>query len=86
MNYKLGWLVDQHVLALTHFTSAITPEEFQAILAETQTYLQQIEHPFQVIIDNRIISDLNVASLELIMQAFPALRSSTITLDCDDFT
>ncbi|XSG76525.1 hypothetical protein ACP8Y2_05875 [Herpetosiphon llansteffanensis] len=74
MNYKLGWLVEQYVLALTHFTSAISAEEFQAILAETQTYLQPIEHPFHVIIDNRMISDLNIVSLEIIMQAFPALN------------
>lgn len=74
MNYKVGWLIDQQLLALTHFTPAITPEEFQAIVAQTQAYLQSVRQPFHVLIDNRQIGDLNVVDLALMLQAFAALN------------
>ncbi|ABX05537.1 MAG TPA: hypothetical protein DEF47_19525 [Herpetosiphon sp.] len=78
MNYKVGWLFDQQILALTHFTPAITPEEFQAIVTQTQAYLQSVRQPFHVLIDNRQIGDSNVVDLDMVMQAFPALNHAQL--------
>jgi len=74
MRFKVGWLVPQHVLALTHFDPVVTPEDFQQISVQTAKALQQVTgQSFHVLIDNRMIAETNQATLEMMLQAFPQL-------------
>lgn len=74
MRYRAGWYIPGQILALTHFDSVATPEDFAGIAATTYQALQEVTRPFHLLIDNRIIADVNVASLETMLRALPILN------------
>ena len=74
MRYKADWLIDGQVLALTHFDPVVTAEDFASILSDTSNALESVNREFHVLIDNRIIRDTTVASLDMMLQAFPAMN------------
>jgi hypothetical protein len=62
------------ILALTHFESVVTPEDFKSIAADTHKALQEATETFHILIDNRIIAEPTVASLDTMLQAMPVLQ------------
>lgn len=75
MRYKAGWFIPQQVLALTHFASEVTPDEFIEITEIFRSCLQEVDGRFHLIIDNRNIASEQVGSLETILQFMPQLQS-----------
>ena len=73
-NYKVGWLVEHKVAALTHFHSEITPEDIRGVFTETQKLLKDVKEPFQLIIDNRLAPLNRIYSLEELQNASPPLQ------------
>ena len=71
--YKAGWLVPGQVLALTHFVPDVSPDDFMGIANDTAAALQAVEQPFHLIIDNRIITNNDLASLEMMLTALPLI-------------
>ncbi len=71
--YKAGWFVPGQVLALTHFVPDVSPDDFMGIATDTVTALQEVEQPFHLIIDNRIIKNTELASLEMMLTALPII-------------
>jgi hypothetical protein len=74
MRYKAGWLVQNHILALTHFEPVVTMEDFRDIARDAHMALQEVTQPFHLLIDNRIIAERTVASLDLMLKALPILE------------
>ncbi|WP_256760457.1 hypothetical protein [Cohnella sp. WQ 127256] len=74
MRYKTGWLIQDHILALTHFESFVTVEDFRDIAVNTHIALQEATGPFHILIDNRIIAEQTVASLDTMFKALPILE------------
>ncbi len=74
MRYKAGWLVQNHILALTHFESLVTMQDFKDIAADTHIALRKATKPFHILIDNRIIAERTVASLDTMFNALPVLE------------
>jgi hypothetical protein len=74
MRYRAGWLLQHHILALTHYDPIVTYEDFQGIAAAAQAALLEVTQPFHLLIDNRIIADRNPASLDTMLQAMPVIR------------
>lgn len=72
-NYKVGWILENKVAALTHFHSEITHEDIIGVLTETQKLLQDAKEPFQIIIDNRLAPLNRVFSLEELQNSSPLL-------------
>jgi len=61
-------------LALTHFDPVVTAEDFVQITALATAAISGAGQAFHLLIDNRTIADETVASLEMILQAFPLLQ------------
>ncbi|WP_138754467.1 hypothetical protein [Paenibacillus sinopodophylli] len=74
MRYKAGWLVQNHILALTHFEPVVTMEDFRDIARDAHMALQEVTQPFHLLIDNRIIADRTVATLDSMLKALPILQ------------
>lgn len=74
MRYKAGWLVQNHILALTHFEPLVTMEDFQAIAKDASVALLEATQPFHLLIDNRIIAERTVATLDSMLKALPILE------------
>lgn len=74
IRFRAGWLIPQQVLALTHFLPEVTMADFEQITQDTQTALAQVEGQFHLIIDNRIIENTNLATLETMLQFSPQLN------------
>jgi len=72
--FRAGWLIPQQLLALTHFDPIVTPEDFAQIAQDTNTALAQITGDFHLIIDNRIIAETNLATLDTMLQFMPQLN------------
>ena len=62
-NYKLGWYIPNQIAALTHFHSDVTQEDFMGVLQTGEALLKDVDSPFHVIIDNRVVSMAVPASL-----------------------
>lgn len=78
MRYKAGWFIPQQILALTHLVPEVTQDDFMGILEATNACLQEAQHPFHLIIDNRIIKSEQVVSLDVILQSMPQLQQSPL--------
>lgn len=74
MRYKAGWLVQNHILALTHFESVVTMEDFKGIATSANVALQEATQPVHLLIDNRIIAERTVATLDSMLKALPILE------------
>ncbi|KRF03323.1 hypothetical protein ASG89_23035 [Paenibacillus sp. Soil766] len=74
MRYTAGWLVSNHILALTHFEPVVTMEDFQDIATDAHIALQKATQPFHLLIDNRIIAERTVATLDSMLKALPILE------------
>lgn len=72
-NYKVGWILETKVAALTHFHSEITQEDIIGVFTETQKLLEDAKAPFQIIIDNRLAPLNRIFSLEELQNASPLL-------------
>lgn len=72
-NYKLGWIIENKVAALTHFHSEITHKDILGVFEETQKLLQDAKEPFQIIIDNRLVPLNKIFSLEELQNSSPLL-------------
>lgn len=72
-NYKVGWIIENKVAALTHYHSDITQEDIIGVFTETQKLLQGVKEPFQIIIDNRLAPLTKIYSLEELQNASPLL-------------
>jgi hypothetical protein len=72
-NYKVGWIIETKVAALTHFHSEITHEDIIGVFAETQKLLLDVKEPFQIIIDNRLAPLNKIYSLEELQNSSPLL-------------
>lgn len=74
IRFRAGWLIPQHLLALTHLHPQVTPEDFAQITQQTQTALTQVSGEFHLLLDNRIIADANVATLDIMLQMMPQMN------------
>ena len=74
MRYKAGWLVQNHILALTHFEPMVTMEDFRDIATDAHMALQEATQPFHLLIDNRIIAERTVATLDSMLKSLPILE------------
>ncbi|MWC30747.1 hypothetical protein [Paenibacillus sp. MMS18-CY102] len=74
MRYKAGWLVQNHILALTHFEPIVTMEDFRNIATDARMALQEATQPFHLLIDNRNIAENTVATLDSMLKALPILE------------
>lgn len=74
MRYRAGWLIQNKVLALTHFDPVVTQDDFMGIANDTNRAIQQVSDSFHILIDNRIIENESIASLEMMLQAMPMLN------------
>lgn len=72
-NYKVGWILETKVAALTHFHSEITHEDIIGVFTETQKLLKDVKEPFQIIIDNRLAPLNRIFSLEELQNSSPLL-------------
>tara|TARA_R110000868_G_scaffold411291_1_gene702873 strand:- start:1594 stop:2022 length:429 start_codon:yes stop_codon:yes gene_type:complete len=72
-NYKVGWLIETKVAALTHFHSEITQEDIIGVFTETQKLLQDMKELFHIIIDNRLAPLNKIFSLEELQNSSPIL-------------
>lgn len=72
--FRAGWLIPQQVLALTHYDPIVTPQDFAQIAQDTNTALAQVSGNFHLIIDNRIIAETNLATLDTMLQFMPQLN------------
>lgn len=78
MRYKVGWFIPQQILALTHLVPEVSQDDFVGILNATNACLPEVQQPFHMIIDNRIIKSEVVVSLEVILQTLPQLQQSPL--------
>lgn len=76
MRYKAGWLVQNHILALTHYEPVVTMEDFRDISTDAHMALQEATQPFHLLIDNRIIAERTVATLDSMLKALPILENT----------
>lgn len=74
MRYKAGWLAHKRILALTHYEPVVTMEDFRDIAMDAHRALQEATQPFHLLIDNRIIADRTVATLDSMLKALPILE------------
>ena len=74
LRLRAGWLIPKKVLALTHFVPEVTATDFAEITQATQAAIAQVEREFHLIIDNRIIDNTELASLEMMLQFMPQLN------------
>ncbi|MFD0590943.1 hypothetical protein ACFQZE_23390 [Paenibacillus sp. GCM10027627] len=74
MRYRAGWLQEKLLLALTHFEPVVTAEDFSNIATDTKTALREVTGPFHLLIDNRIIKETSIASLDTMLESLPLLR------------
>ncbi|WP_239618003.1 hypothetical protein [Cohnella mopanensis] len=74
MRYKAGWLVPNHILALTHFEPVVTMEDFRDIATDAHMALQEATQPFHLLIDNRFIVEKTVVNLDSMLKALPILE------------
>ena len=70
-NYRVGWVIPNQIAALTHYTSDILLDEFQAIAGESEALTASATDRFHLIIDNRIMNMAFVPDLATIRQAAP---------------
>ncbi|MBH5316238.1 hypothetical protein I6N90_00250 [Paenibacillus sp. GSMTC-2017] len=74
MEYNAGWLIQGKVLALTHFETVVSPQIFMEIATITNTLVNEVTGPFHLLIDDRIIADTSLVSLDNILQVMPILN------------
>jgi len=72
--FRAGWLIPQQLLALTHFVPEVTPEDFNQISANTTQTIAQVTGTFHLLIDNRIITNTDLAPLETMLGYMPQLN------------
>lgn len=70
-NYRVGWVIPNQVAALTHYTSDILLDEFQAIAGEAGALATSATETFHMIIDNRIMNMAFLPDLATIKRAAP---------------
>ena len=70
-NFKVGWLLEKQVAALTHFHSDITDEDIQGVTQKTVCLLQEMETPFHILIDNRLVHLHKIYSLVELQNSSP---------------
>ena len=72
-NFKVGWVIPNKIAVLTHFHSAITPEDIQGVMTESGRLLQGADDEFHLIIDNRVAPLPKIYSLEQLQDSSPIL-------------
>ena len=72
--YRAGWFLPKQILALTHFVSEASAEDFMGIVKDTEKALAVVDQPFHLIIDNRLIANMELASLAMMLAAMPILN------------
>ena len=78
MRYKAGWFIPQQIMALTHLVPEVIVDDFVGIVNATNACLEEVQHPFHLIIDNRIIKSDQVVSLDVILQTMSQLQQSPL--------
>ena len=73
-NYKLGWFIPNQVVALTHFHSDVTTEDFMGVVQTGQALLDDVENEFHLIIDNRVVEMSSPVSLSQMKQMVPYMN------------
>ena len=74
LRFRAGWLVPQHILALTHFVPKVSAEDFAGITQATQEAITEVKGNFHLIIDNRMIDNTELATLDTMLQFMPQLN------------
>ena len=72
-NFKIGWILSNKVIALTHFHHEITKEDISAIMEESVNMLKNVTKEFHMIIDNRVAPIDQLYTLEQLQQSSPIL-------------
>ncbi len=73
-NYKLDWFIPHKILALTHFHSDVTTEDFMGVIQTGEELLRRINHEFHVIIDNRVVDMSSPVSLSQMKEMVPYMN------------
>lgn len=76
--YNAGWLIPSQVLALTHFVPDVSQDDFMGISAASMSALETAADDFYVIIDNRIISNTQLAPLSMMLEFAPYMNHSNL--------
>ena len=63
---------------MTHYTSAVTLEEFQAIGGEAAALFTEASDPFHVIIDNRIMNMAFLPDLDTLKRSAPYMDNPNL--------
>lgn len=72
-NFKVGWIVQNKIAALTHFHSEITPEDIYGVMQASQKLLKDINQDFHMIIDNRVAPLSRIYTLAELQESAPIL-------------
>ncbi|GGJ29133.1 hypothetical protein [Deinococcus roseus] len=75
LRFKVGWLVQHQVLALTHFDPVVLPEDTRQILQQADHLLLQARPGFHLLIDNRTVQMSHLVPLQFILDTLPALKA-----------
>lgn len=72
--YRVDWLIPDQVLALTHFVPDVSMEDFMGIQADSRQALANVQNPIYLLIDNRIITNNQLAPLSQMLEAMPHIK------------
>jgi hypothetical protein len=73
--YRVGWVIPNQVAGLTHYTPEVTLDEFQSIAGESNAMLNDIDKPFHIVIDNRIMNMAFLPDLQALQGAAPYMSN-----------
>ncbi len=76
--YRLGWVIPGCVAGLTHYTSQVTMDEYQAISASAMQLVDVAQREFHIVIDNRRIDPQVIMNLSEIKQAAPYMNHALL--------
>ncbi len=70
-NFKLGWFIPNQIVALTHYHSDVTTDDFMGVIQTGQELLSNVENEFHILIDNRVVDMSSPVSLSQMKQMVP---------------
>ncbi len=76
--YKIGWIIPDQVVALTHYTPTVSMDDFQHISADAAALIAGATGEFHVLIDNRKIANTEPTPLAMMQQVAPYMNHANL--------
>ncbi|OJJ23371.1 hypothetical protein BKI52_03140 [marine bacterium AO1-C] len=73
-NFKISWLIQHKLLALTHFHSDITQNDIQGVITQANQLLVSVNKTFHLLIDNRQAPMSKLFTLEDLQKVNPMFK------------